>query len=139
MTLYLKITFRTFTIWILASLINGLLCATYQSVLNGLPGQIILQAIVNSFVSLFFSAPAFFIFWIILLIKVEDKVYERHLFRVALSAGLILSAATALMVSNLVAVSPTDKYAIIPFAILSSIISIMMHFNYFKKLNKQVQ
>jgi len=67
---------QNITIWILASLINGLLCATIrvrfgQQAPWNIPGD-------NNYIFCFliFFAPAFFIFWIILAGKNWKQVYE---------------------------------------------------------------
>jgi hypothetical protein len=137
MNLYLKLTFRTFTIWILASFINGLLYGIYKASMNHISNAFPVGILVIFFISLFFSAPGFFIFWIILLGKLGKGIYERALFRAALSTGFLLAAATAIVCLELLkSAFSTDKYVLILFAILSSMSSIMIHFNHFKKINK---
>jgi len=140
MNLYLKLTFRTFTIWVLASFINGLLCAVYEASMNHMSNAFPVGILVVFFISLFFSAPGFFIFWIILLTKLVNGIYERALFRTALSTGFPLAAATAIISLELLKPDfSTHKYVFILFAILSSMTSIMVHFNHFKKINKPAQ
>lgn len=137
MSLYLKITFRTFTIWLLASFINALFCATWRGLNNHVSNEIPGDALFTFFISLFFSAPGFFVFWIILLVKLSKGIYERALFRAALSTGFLLATATAMAFLGLLESEfSTGKYVVILFIILSSMISIMMHFNQFKKINK---
>ena len=135
MSPYLKITGRTATIWLLTSFINGLLCGPVLFFVNNtndqLPGDVFLVFAL----SLIFSVPGFFIFWMILLIKFFFHTTERSLFRSALITGLILSSITAYPGSRMVA-SEFMGYAIIPASciILSAITSIMLHFKYFKKI-----
>lgn len=137
MNLYLKLTLRTFTIWILASFINGLLCGIYKASMNHISNGFPVGILVVFFISLFFSAPGFFVFWIILLGKLGKGIYERALFRAALSTGFLLAAATAIVCTELLKSEfSTNKYVLILFAILSSMTSIMIHFNHFKKINK---
>ena len=136
MSPYLKITFRTFTIWILTSVINGTLWAFYISFSKDVFGNLAGDALLIFSASLFFSAPGFFIFWIILLIKLGNGTYERALFRAALSTGFILAVLFGLI--GLVIFGPQflpDKYVGILFPVVSAITSIMIHFSYFKKIN----
>lgn len=132
---YLKITGRTATIWLLASFINAILCGAalffVSNTYDQLPGYVFLIVIL----SLFFSAPGFFIFWIVLLIKFSFHTTERVLFRSALTTGLVLSIVTAYPGSKMVA-SEFMGYALIPASciVLSAMISIMLHFKYFKKI-----
>jgi hypothetical protein len=138
MNLYLKITIGTFTIWILASFINALFYATWLSVIINYQSGLVVHTLIAFFVSLLFSAPGFFVFWIILLVKLSRGIYERALFRAALSTGFILATATALTCLELPARAfATGKYLFILFAIISATSSIMIHFNHFKKINKQ--
>ncbi len=132
---YIKITITTFTAWILCAIINGLLCGTYMylatSYFSEWPGEILLVF----FFSLFFSAPGFFIFWIVLLISFARWIEERALFRVALSTGFALSLITGFLGSNMFKSEfPNSKYLFVFFVILSAITGIMMHFNHFKKI-----
>lgn len=135
MSPYIEITGRTATIWLLTSFINGILCGVALFFLNHtydqLPGDICLIFIV----SLFFSAPGFFIFWIVLLLKFFFYTIERALFRSALITGLILSFVTAYPGSKIFA-SEFMGYALIPASciVLSAMISIILHFKYFKKI-----
>ena len=138
MNLYLKITIGAFTIWILTSFINALFCATWSSVIINYQSGLAVHALMAFFVSLLFSAPGFFVFWIILPVKLSHGIYERALFRAALSTGFILATATALTCLELPGPAfATGKYLFILFAIISATLSIVMHFNHFKKINKQ--
>lgn len=136
---YLSITFRTFTIWIMAAVINGLLCGICMSV-SDTAYEPVITIIFCGIFSLFFSIPGFFIFWIVMLIAIGRYTYGRALFRVGLSAGLVLSAATAVMcVQFFIYLSPNIQYVIPVFIIFSAITSIMMHFNLFKKIGIEKQ
>ena len=140
MNLYLKLTISTFTIWILASFINGLFYGIYEASINHIFNAFPVGILVVFFISLFFSAPGFFIFWIILMGKLGRGIYERALFRAALSTGFLLAATTAIVCLELLKSEfSTDKYAVVPFTVLSSTTSIMMHFNHFKRINKPTQ
>jgi hypothetical protein len=136
MSAYLKLTLRTFTIWILTSLINGLLCGAYVSITIRNHEDFLFNTICSLFISLLFSAPGFFIFWIVLLLKVAAKTYGRALFRAALSTGFLLATATAIICSQFFNPEfPGNRYVwILLFAILSAMSGIMMHFNHFKKI-----
>ena len=88
MSPYLKLTGRTFTIWILASLINGLLCGIFITLSSVMYFELIGNVLLVSICSLFFSAPGFFVFWLVLLFKISTHTTERALFRSALITGI---------------------------------------------------
>lgn len=135
MNSYIKITGRTFTIWVLASFINGLLCGISLLVINLNYTEIIGDTMFIFFISLFFSSPGFFVFWIILLFKISTYTTGRSLFRSALITGFILASVTAYFGSKMFS-SEFDNYSSIPAAciILSAMSSIMFHFTHFKKI-----
>lgn len=132
---YLSITIRTFTIWIMTAIINGVLCGTYLIVSAVEPEPFLL---IIFFATLFFSIPGFFIFWIVMLIAISRNIYGRALFRTALSTALLLSAATGVVGSGLSSIFTLLERCLFPvFIIISSIAGIMMHFNLFKKIEIQ--
>lgn len=135
MSPYIKITGRTFTIWLLASLINGLLCGITLSVVHNIYSEITADIIGIAFISLFFSAPGFLVFWFVLLIRILTDTKERALFRSALVTGFILASVTAFFCSKMFS-SEFSNHFYIPAAciILSAISSIMLHFKHFKKI-----
>ena len=136
MNRYFKITIRTFTIWVASSLINGLLCGIYFSVIgnefSGVGGTILFIII-----SLVFSIPGFLLFWIFLLIGINRKVYARALFRTALSTGLILSLIYMVFGSIwLRPMLPVERYPI-GFIVISVLAGILLHFKHFKNIHNQ--
>ena len=131
MNQYVRISLSTFTIWIMASLINGLLCGIYLSLSGNESDSVFAMVFISIICSLFFSAPGFFVFWIIMLMSINKKLYGRSLFRAALSAAIILSGCTAFFTFNLLGFLKGPAISL--FIILSAITSIMMHFNGFKK------
>jgi hypothetical protein len=135
MNSYLRITGRTITIWLCACLINAMLCGIALFFVNGMYLEIIGDIFLIFVLSLFFSAPGFFIFWVILLIKFCFYITDRALFRSALITGFVLSSVTAYFGSKIFA-SEFMGYASIPASciILSAVSSIMLHFKYFKKI-----
>ena len=135
MSIYLKLTGRTFTIWLLTAFLNGLLAGIAISIIGQEYDQVAGNCILAAILSLVFSIPGFFIFWIVLLFRAARHDRERELFRAALSAGFILSAATAACAYGLLSsVIKNDAYVLILTIILSSLISIMIHFKTFKNL-----
>ena len=135
MSPYLKLTGRTFTIWILASFINGVLCGIFITLSNAMYSDLIGNILLVSFFSLFFSAPGFFVFWLVLLFKMSIDTTERALFRAALITGFILSSITGLFGSGIYS-SVFDYHSIViaTCVILSAMSSIMSHFKHFKKI-----
>ena len=136
MKISFKITCATFTIWILTSFINSLFFASYSFIIHPTLNGLALETILVFFITLFFSVPGFFIFWLILLTKSAYRIYERALFRVALSTVIILASITAIICSLVLrSAFPGDVYALMLIPVVSSVVSVMMHFNYFKKIN----
>lgn len=129
---YLNISFRTFTIWIMSALINGILCGIYFPLSHSESDPIVEMICISVFCSLVFAAPGFFLFWIAMLIMVSKQFYERRLFRAALSTGIILSLCIAFFTFKLF--KRSEGPAISIFIILSAIMSIMLHFKAFKKI-----
>ena len=132
---YVKITGRTFTMWLLASSINGVLCGISLSIIHQTFLEIAWEIFGIFFISLFFAAPGFFAFWLVLILKFAGYTSERALFRSALIAGFIIASITALFGSKMVS-SEFSGHSSIPAAciILSGMSSIMLHFRHFKKL-----
>lgn len=129
---YVSITFRTFTIWIMSSAINCILCGVYLGIIGFENESFGSWMFVVLIASLFFSIPGFFIFWITMLILIYKKIYARDLFRAGLNTIIILSAATAYLSTPVF--NQAGQLWISILIILSAIISIMMHFNLFKKI-----
>ena len=135
MSIYLKLTGRTFTIWLLTVFLNGLLAGIAISMIGREFDQVAGYCILAGVLSLVFSVPGFFIFWIVLLFRAARHDRERELFRAALSAGFILSAATAACAYGLLfSLVKNDAYVLMVTIILSTLISIMIHFKIFKNL-----
>ncbi len=135
MSPYLKLTGRTFTIWILASIINGVLCGIFLTISNTKYFELIGNILLVCACSLFFSAPGFFVFWLVLLFKISTHTAERALFRSALITGLTLASITGLFCSNMYS-SLFDYHSIVivTCVIFSAMSSIMLHFKHFKKI-----
>jgi len=135
MNSYLKITGRTFTIWLMAAFINAILCGCCRVVpgAEDIPGEICLSLLL----SLFLLAPVFFIFWIVMLVCIYRCIYERALFRAALSSVFILAIATGVICLKICEEMPVSQSLIImAFALISTITSIMLHFKYFKSITQ---
>ena len=130
---YIKITITTFTTWMLCAMINGLLSGTYMFFANHHFGEWPSVILIIFFLSLFFSAPGFFIFWIVLLISFARWNEERALFRIALSTGFSLGLITGILCSKIFKNEfPKGEYLLVVFVILSAMTGIIMHFNHFK-------
>ena len=133
---YIKITGRTFTMWLLACVINGLLCGAFVSIIDGDYSNVFERIIGYAFISLFFAIPGFIILWLVLLFRLSTTKKDRSVFRTALVAGFILACITALFVSNIFS-SEFSDYHQVPSAciILSALSSVMLHFKYLKNIN----
>lgn len=135
MSIYLKLTGRTFTIWLLAAFLNGLLAGITISIISNEYYHVAENCFAVGILSLVFSAPGFFIFWLILLFRAARHDRQRELFRAALSAGFILSALTAACAYHLLSCLVKNAACVLVLIIiLSTLISIMIHFKIFKNL-----
>ncbi|MGN6602820.1 MAG: hypothetical protein ACTHK8_10245 [Ginsengibacter sp.] len=135
MSIYLKLMFRTFTIWLLTASINGVLTGTAISIIKQEYDLMTGNFIIVGILSLVFSIPGFFIFWLFLLFSAARHKRDRDLFRSALSSGFILSAITAACGYHLL-FAEVKNYAIALVLLItfSCLGSIMLHFKYFKNL-----
>ena len=132
---YIKITVITFTTWLVFAMVNGFLTGIFITITRHNPYDCALFIVIGFFISLLFSTPGFFIFWIILLISFANHNQQRALFRHALSAGFVLSSTAAIACSHIFLQHFSSyKYILILLVIVSCITSIMIHFNYFKKI-----
>lgn len=129
---YVSITFRTVTIWIMSAVINGVLCGIYLGIIGYQNESVGSWMFLVLICSLFFSVPGFLVFWIKMLFMINRNKYGRSLFRSALSTCMILSCLTAFFSKELF--KDAGIIAISSFIILSPMLSIMMHFNLFKKI-----
>jgi len=129
---YVSITFRTITIWIMAALVNGILCGIYLGIIEYENGPFGLWIFLVFLCSLFFAAPGFFIFWVVMLRMITRKKFGRSLFRSALSSGIITACATAFLSKEVF--KQAGELTISLFILLSTITSIMMHFKQLKKI-----
>lgn len=135
MSIYLKLTARTFTIWLLTALINGLLAGIAVAIINSEYGMMAEFCLIIGILSLIFSIPGFFIFWVVLLVKAAKQERERALFRAALGTGFILSAATAACSYGLLfSAVKSYSFVLILIIVVSFLSSIMFHFKNFKNL-----
>ena len=135
MSIYLKLTGRTFTIWLLTASINALLAGIAVAIINHEYGRVPEFCLISGILSLVFSVPGFFIFWIVLLVKAAKQERGRTLFRAALGTGFILSAATAACSYGLLFNAVKNySFVLILIIVLSFLSSIMIHFKNFKNL-----
>ncbi|MEO6637788.1 MAG: hypothetical protein ABIN25_05905 [Ginsengibacter sp.] len=132
---YIRITFITFTIWLLAALVNGLLCGIFLAITRHDLGAWAGYLSGIFFISLIFSIPGFFVFWITMMVVFAKWIRERALFRAALSTGFILAVITGIAGSAAFSYEFPQRNLLICFIALSAITSIMLHFKYFKKIN----
>ncbi|MEO8766163.1 MAG: hypothetical protein ABI416_17810 [Ginsengibacter sp.] len=124
MSPYLKPAFRTSTTWSLAAFINALLCGSYVSIREHYPKELVSNTLLSFFASLLFFAPGFFVFWIVLILKLSNGVFAKTLFRAALSTGFFLAAATAILFGGVFRGEFSAGYMLILFIISPIVTSI---------------
>ena len=126
---FFKSIFTTFTIWVLAALINALLSATwlwlFSNEYNHWPTGFALALVFT----LLFSTPGIFIFWLLLLINWEKAM----LFQTLLKAGFLISSFSSLILFLFEDTELEGQQLFLSLSIvISSTASIMMHFTIFK-------
>ena len=128
---FFKSIFSTFTIWVLASLLNALLGATWLRLFlteyNHWPVRFALTLLFT----IFFSTPGMFVFWLMLLINWENT----RLFRSLLKAVFIISILSALFLFLLNDHELERQQLFLSlFNVISPKASIMMHVPIFKTI-----
>lgn len=94
MNYYLKLSIHSFTIWVLAALINAILSTCCLSVAPNNFGNWIENFTLIFFLTLVFSIPAIFIFWIIYMTTPMDG---NALFPQLLRTGFIMAFISAVL------------------------------------------
>lgn len=128
---FIKSIFSTFTIWVLAALLNALLSATwlwlFSTEYNHWPVGFVLALVFT----LFFSIPGMFVFWLVLLVNWG----KTSLFQLLLKAGFIISLLSSLFLFLLNDAELERQQLFLSLSIVtSSIASIMIHFPIFKTI-----
>jgi hypothetical protein len=128
---FFKSILSTFTIWVLAALLNASLSATWLWLFSNEYNHWPVVFALTLVFTLFFSIPGMFVFWLILLIN-WDKVM---LFQTLLKAGAIISLLSSLFLFVLNDQELERHQFFLSLSIvISSIASIMMHFSIFNNL-----
>jgi hypothetical protein len=126
---FLKISFFTFTIWILAAFINAVLFTLVFNI-SGLVINNVNETIILSFLfSLLFSVPAIFFLWIVFLASSG----HRNLSSILLKTAFVL----ALLSCIFIPLVPGDVYEghwfLLSFIIVtSSVSSVLLHHSFLK-------
>ncbi len=129
---FFKSIFSTFTIWVLAAILNALLSATwlwlFSTEYSYWPSGFGLTLLFT----LIFSTPGIFVFWLVLLVNWQKPL----LFQTLLKAGLIISLLSSLF---LFVLNDNEiggqQFPLSLSIIISAIASIMMHFAIFKNIS----
>ncbi len=129
---FFKSIFSTFTIWVLAALLNALISATWMSLFatefNRWPVWFFLSVVFT----LFFSLPGVFIFWLVLLANWQKPL----LFQTLLKVGFIISSLSSLFLFVLNDHEiEGQQFPLSLSIIISSIASIMIHFTILKNIS----
>ncbi len=129
MNYYLKSTIHSFTIWVLAALINAILSAWCLSVApNAFDnwGEAFMLAF---FVTLIFSIPGVFIFWITYM--TNRMTDSSSLFRVLLRTGFIIAVVSGLLFFiSFNGMLKGFTFFLMLSIIVAAISSIMLHHNF---------
>ncbi len=123
----------SFTIWIVAALINAVLNATllgFSEFRNeSWPGAFVLALIF----SLLFSAPGILILWVVFLINMD----EEELFKIILKSGILLSICTAIFFMCTLGRQFEEHSTLMAmFSVVSAIVAIMVHHQLITTINK---
>jgi hypothetical protein len=126
----------SFTVWLLAALINAFLFAVVFSMVHAETGRffIFFPGIV---VSLFFSAPGIFCFWIIFLVAVYRNQSGQSLFRLLLGTGICCALCTGVVVGLFLRSEPgMSVLTTALIAVASAMLSLFAHRRTFIFINK---
>lgn len=126
---FIKSSFFTFTIWLVAALVNGLLYAVIFSLGNMVNDNFIETAGMVFFFSLLISAPAVFVLWIVFLTNCQNEQLTRILFKTVFILSLFI-----VIVIALVPGSGQKEHWLLQSSIImvSAVISVMLHHRFLK-------
>lgn len=132
MITFFKTCFLTFTIWVFAASVNGLLYAVVFTL-----GNIVRNDFIESFglafiFSAFFSAPAAFCLWIVFITNSEKE----NLSKILLQAVFVLSLCSCVLIQFL----PNDVYKghwllLSAIIVVSSVTSVLLHHRFLRSLH----
>lgn len=92
--------------------------------------------VLSFFATLVTGIPVYIIFWLIMIMKIYSKVYERALFRSALSTTFFLSVVAVYFFSGIEPSLENENFLYIT-VILSTEASVILHFRAFKNIKSQ--
>lgn len=126
---FLKTCFCTFTIWIVAALVNSILYAIIFNLGNIVRENFSESVGLAFFFSLLFSAPAVFFLWIVFLVNSENE----NLSKILLRAVFILSLFSCVFIAFVPDEVYKGHWLLLGFIIIvSSVISVLLHHRFLK-------
>lgn len=129
---FLKSIFLSFTIWIVATLVNALLGGTWLSCFSEQPDHWLVACLLLFICTLVFSIPAMLIFWVVLLSNLDSD----NLFKILLRTGIIVAALSTLILFFFPAgVIHSDMLFLAPCIVIATISSIMVHHSIIKSFS----
>ncbi len=121
---FIKTVSASFTIWVAAALINGLLVAALSLFVNHDSGELGLTFGLVIVFSLLFSIPGIFIFWLFFI----ANYFQEGLFQLLLKTALFTSLFSALIFFGWVGRGfHSDNIWLIIFAVVAAVASVMIH------------
>ena len=129
---FLKSVFLSFTIWIVATLVNALLGGTWLTYFSEQPDHWPGACLLLFICTLVFSIPAMLIFWVVLLSNLDSD----NLFKILLRTGIIVAALSTLILFFFPAgVIHSDMLFLAPCIVIATISSIMLHHSIIKSFS----
>ena len=128
---FFKSVFLSFTIWIVATLVNALLGGTWLTYFSEQPDYSPGAYLLLFICTLVFSIPAMFIFWVVLLSNWDSD----NLFKILLRTGIVVAALSTLVLFFFPAgVIHSDMLFLAPCIVIATIFSIMVHHSIIKSI-----
>jgi len=120
---FVRTVFISFTIWIAAALINSIMVTAWSLFSGHGSGQPLLTFAMVTALSLLFSIPGIFIFWIFFI----ANYYEAGLFQLLLKTGLFTSLFSTLLFFGCAGKGLSGAYWFALFAVTAAIAAILIH------------
>ena len=121
---FIRSILLSFTIWVLTALLNAAIGGTWLCLFTNEysgPTSTYMMVLV---ITLLFSVPGMFFFWIVLLASWEGE----HLFRTLLKAAMVISALSALLLFMLPhGLARSEIFALSACVIIAAVTSVMLH------------
>lgn len=128
---FIRSAFLSFTIWVLAALVNAGLAGTWLAFFSKQPDEWPGAYLLVFIFTLIFSIPAVFIFWLMVVSNWDSE----SLFKILLRTGFVVSGLSTLILLVVpVGVIHSDILFLAPCIVIATISAIIMHHSIIKSI-----